>query len=190
MSTVLNLPTGARVNLDVFDELMQTYPAGGPGDSSSSPVGICLYGLVRLVQPSLVVEIGTMEGATSAWLARAVAENGRGTYRGYEWQASYAATTAHLLERAVPGGNYEVINANFIDSPPVECDFAFIDTPKHLYGLVFQNLLLPMGSYVCAHDTAHWDEARMFAGMIGLLRDWETINIQQERGLMIARKVA
>lgn len=176
------------IDLAVFDEYAARYPAGWAEDSSSVAVSIALYGLVRLIQPSIVVEVGTFEGATSIWLARAVAENGRGRYIGFEAVPQNAAATEQALKRAVPGGAWTVRAENILEVPYVEADFLFLDHAKQHYPHALAKSLIPVGGHVAAHDTYAWPDAVRFYEWMTLQREWEVLNLLQERGLMIARK--
>lgn len=178
------------VNEAVFKELEAKYPAGTLVDSSSVPTSQLLYALAKLVRPCRVVEIGTFHGATSAWLARAVAENGYGDYVGYEINPDNARITRAVLEEACPGGKWIVHQRDIRQEPYVEADFVFMDHAKQLYMEATQKLMIPVGGYLCAHDTASWPEAVHFGRWMQVMPGWESINIQQERGLMIARRLA
>lgn len=178
------------VNIDVFNEYEAKYPAGHSLDSSSSPVSIFLYGLCRLVQPSRVVEIGTFHGATSIWLARAVVENKRGLYIGYEAVESNAEQTKKALESAVPGGPWTVHTKNFMEEQYLEADFVFLDHAKELYAAAFHRCNVPIGGYVVAHDTAAWPDAVAFMRYMHMFPNWELLNIQQELGVLVARRTS
>jgi predicted O-methyltransferase YrrM len=180
----------SAVDLDVFAEFERRYPVGILRDSSSVATSVCVYGLIRLIQPAVVVEMGTWEGATSIWMARALAENGRGEYIGYEVREDKAMETHAALSRAVPGGRWTVKNQSCLDERYIEVDFLFMDHAKEQYGPAFSKCLFPIGGYCVAHDTQAWPNAVKFYQHLKLLPEWEILNIQQERGLMIARKVA
>lgn len=174
----------------VFDEFSECYPPGHFVDASSCNTSQLLYSLVRLIQPCHVVEIGTWDGATSIWLARAIAENGRGSYTGYEVMPAKADEARRNLERAVPGGKWTVHNADFLTIPYIETDFLFMDHEKTQYGAAFGKCFVPLNGYVLAHDTQAWPAAVQFWKNMSVMPGWELLNIQEERGLMIARKVA
>lgn len=178
----------SEVNRSVFDEYEKRFPTGYLADSSSSATSIALYGLIRLIQPSVVVEFGTWDGATSIWLARALAENGRGRYIGYEIQPSKVAATEQALKRAVPNGPWTLKNHSPLDEPYIEADFVFMDHEKTQYLPTFFKCMVPVGGYLLAHDTQAWPASVQFYEWMTLQREWEVLNILQERGLMIARK--
>jgi predicted O-methyltransferase YrrM len=78
---------------------------------------------------------------------------------------------------------------DFMQEPYVETDFLFLDHAKEHYPHAFQKCLIPVGGYVVAHDTQAWPVAVQFYQYMKILPGYEILNIQQERGLMIARKL-
>jgi len=182
--------TQAVVNLDIFEEFKLRFPPGHSKDSSSYPISQALYALVRLIQPSHVVEVGTFEGASSIWLARAVAENSRGSYTGYEVNREGAAKTRESLAAAVPGGPWLVKGMDVLAEPYIETDFLFLDCEKTTYGPAFAKCLVPVNGYVVAHDTAAWPAAIHFYRFMKILPEYEVVNLHSELGLMVARKIA
>jgi predicted O-methyltransferase YrrM len=175
-------------NLNYFEDLKVKYPPGHTKDSSSYPISQAIYSLVRLLQPSHVVEVGTFEGATSVWLARAIEENNRGTFTGYEINAERAKTARANLEAAVGGRHWQVKTMDIQQEPYVETDFVFLDCDKKLYSAALSKCLIPVNGYVVAHDTVSWPDAVQFYKLMGIQPDWEVVNLHTEQGLMIARK--
>ncbi len=178
------------MNEAVFEEAKTKFPPGHSKDSSSFPISNALYSFARLIQPSHIVEVGTFEGATSIWLARALEENRRGSFTGYEVHAGRAQATRENLERAVPGGNWEVKACSVLDEPYIETDFLFLDCDKALYPKALGMCLIPVNGYVFAHDTAAWPQAIQFYKYMKVTPEYEVVSVHTELGLMIARKVA
>ena len=179
-----------RVDTDVFEEFGRRYPPGHLVNATSSNTSQLIHALLRVVQPCHVVEIGTWDGATSMWMVRALIENGRGSYTGYEINPKQAEETHRNLERACPGGPWAVKSMNFLDEQYVESDFVFMDHEKTLYGPAMSKLFVPLNGYLLAHDTQAWPASVQFAKNLSVTPGWEILNIHEERGLTIARKVA
>jgi len=177
------------VNAAVFERAMLKYPPGHTKDSSSYPISQAIYSLIRLIQPSHVVEVGTFEGATSIWIARAIEENNRGSFTGYEIQPELANTARTNLEAAVPGGRWDIKTMNVLEEPYIETDFLFLDCEKTLYPAAMSKCLIPINGYVIAHDTVSWPAAAQFYRYLRSFNEYEVTNIHSEQGLMIARKV-
>lgn len=173
----------------VFERFAERFPPGHARDSSSFPISQMLYALARLIQPSTIVEVGTWEGATSIWLARAVEENKRGVYVGYEIQPQKVEETTRVLQAAVPDGRWVVKPMNVLDEPYIETDFLFLDHEKTLYQDTLAKALIPVNGYVIAHDTAAWPHAIQFYRQMKFQPTFEVVNIHTELGLMIARRI-
>ncbi len=62
------------------------------GAAVTFETGQFLYGLVRLIRPGLVVELGTHRGVSTLWLARGLQDGGRGRLLSFD-----------LFERTEPG---------------------------------------------------------------------------------------
>ncbi|HVI56276.1 MAG TPA: class I SAM-dependent methyltransferase [Luteibacter sp.] len=61
-----------------------------------------LYSIVRRERPSVVVELGTGMGVTSAWIAAAMRENGHGTLYTYDNGAHYARPKVREFLQEMP----------------------------------------------------------------------------------------
>lgn len=177
------------VNVAAFEELKAAFPPGHTENSSSYPISHTVYALVRLIQPSHVVEVGTFSGATSAWIARAIAENQRGKFTGYEVQPELATATRDTLRKAVPGGAWDIKTMNVLEETYIETDFLFLDCDKTLYPAALSKCLIPINGYVVAHDTVSWPAAAHFYRYVKTFDEYEVVNLHTEQGLMIARKV-
>lgn len=65
------------MNLSEFEFLMRDYPSLASRRHSQ-----LLFGLVRWLQPQSVVEVGTWQGYTACWIARALQCDLRQEWRG------------------------------------------------------------------------------------------------------------
>ncbi|MGY1897830.1 O-methyltransferase [Nocardia gipuzkoensis] len=109
--------------------------AGLPPIDVSAPQGKFLYLLARTVGARRVLEIGTLGGYSTIWLARAVGEKGRVVT--LEFAAEHADVARANLERAGVGDRVEIRVGAALDSLPVLAeedpdpfDLVFIDADK------------------------------------------------------------
>ncbi|UGT66749.1 O-methyltransferase [Nocardia gipuzkoensis] len=109
--------------------------AGLPPIDVSAPQGKFLHLLARTVGARRVLEIGTLGGYSTIWLARAVGEKGRVVT--LEFAAEHADVARANLERAGVGDRVEIRVGAALDSLPVLAeedpdpfDLVFIDADK------------------------------------------------------------
>ncbi|WP_280239464.1 O-methyltransferase [Nocardia abscessus] len=109
--------------------------AGLPPIDVSAPQGKFLHLLARTVGARRVLEIGTLGGYSTIWLARAVGEKGRVVT--LEFAAQHAEVARANLERAGVGDRVEIRVGAALDSLPVLAeedpdpfDLVFIDADK------------------------------------------------------------
>ncbi|MCC3330384.1 O-methyltransferase [Nocardia abscessus] len=109
--------------------------AGLPAIDVSAPQGKFLHLLARTVGARRVLEIGTLGGYSTIWLARAVGEKGRVVT--LEFAAQHAEVARANLERAGVGDRVEIRVGAALDSLPVLAeedpdpfDLVFIDADK------------------------------------------------------------
>ncbi|MGY2005421.1 O-methyltransferase [Nocardia gipuzkoensis] len=109
--------------------------AGLPPIDVSAPQGKFLHLLARTVGARRVLEIGTLGGYSTIWLARAVGEKGRVVT--LEFAAEHADVARANLERAGLGDRVEIRVGAALDSLPVLAeedpdpfDLVFIDADK------------------------------------------------------------
>ncbi|MBF6335428.1 O-methyltransferase [Nocardia abscessus] len=109
--------------------------AGLPPIDVSAPQGKFLHLLARTVGARRVLEIGTLGGYSTIWLARAVGEKGRVVT--LEFAAQHAEVARANLERAGVGERVEIRVGAALDSLPVLAeedpdpfDLVFIDADK------------------------------------------------------------
>ncbi len=191
------------MNRERFDEFTGQYDqTDGRSDFKQTPLdmGRFIYALIRLERPEVLVEVGAMNGATSAWMLRALRENGRGQYQGWEKNENEARlwgrNMLHIFGDSPPPS---VLNrASFYDVESVPCDFAFIDhEPKAEYLRAFDMLDMEEGGILLAHDLAYtgMERNKKNAGVWDLYdrlledRKWDVLPLYGGRGLVMARKV-
>jgi predicted O-methyltransferase YrrM len=105
--------------------------AGLPEIDVSAPQGRMLHLLARMAGARHVLEIGTLGGYSTIWLARAVGEGGQVVT--LELEADYAAVARANLDAAGVGGRVEIVVGPAIDSLATlegPFDFVFIDADK------------------------------------------------------------
>ncbi len=109
--------------------------AGLPAIDVSAPQGKFLHLLARTVGAQRVLEIGTLGGYSTIWLARAVGAEGRVVT--LEFAAQHAEMARANLERAGVGDRVEIRVGAALDSLPVLAeedpdpfDLVFIDADK------------------------------------------------------------
>lgn len=180
------------VNTEAYDKLLRDFPSGHVATESSSITGLCLYGLIRFLRPTKVVEIGSHMGIAAAWMARAVAENGHGTYTGYEINPDLVSRSKALLSGCLPSGPWTIVHGSFFDAPgPVVTDFAFLDIdPKETYRQAWEHLEVPVGGVLVADDVTYLPQAATIIEYARSLPGWKSVVLAGERGLLLARREA
>ncbi len=122
-----------------LDAAVAAAQAAGLPDIAVSPVlGKYLYLLARLTGARRILEIGTLGGYSTTWLARALPEDGRVVT--LEYEAKHARVARANLDRAAMGPWVEIMIGAALDSlreleergdPPF--DMVFIDADKENY---------------------------------------------------------
>lgn len=109
--------------------------AGLPAIDVSPPQGKFLYLIAKSVRARRVLEIGTLGGYSTAWLARAVGKSGQVVT--LEYAAEHAEVARENLDRAGVGERVEIRVGAALDSLPVLAeeepepfDLVFIDADK------------------------------------------------------------
>lgn len=117
--------------------------AGLPAIEVSPPLGAMLHILARSVRARTVLEIGTLGGYSTTWLARALEPGGRLVT--LEVDPHHAEVARANLERAGVAGSVEVRVGAALDSLPVlrdegfgPVDVVFIDANKDGYADYFE----------------------------------------------------
>ncbi|MFJ9367154.1 O-methyltransferase [Nocardia sp. NPDC101769] len=109
--------------------------AGLPAIDVSPPQGKFLYLIAKSVRARRVLEVGTLGGYSTTWLARAVGKAGRVVT--LEYEPKHAEVARHNLDRAGVGERVDVRVGAALDSLPVLAeeqpepfDLVFIDADK------------------------------------------------------------
>lgn len=158
-----------------------------------------LYGLVRWLEPEVVVEIGTYRGYAASWIARAIQENNHGRlfcidgfvcpphpYGDFEthWNDNLTKLGVRDWVTLIKGKSHQV-------KWPDKIDMAFIDADHSYVGCCHDvNQALLKGARVLAVDNTHltegsrrWaDEFRALAPSIG----WDLIEVPFQEGFLVA----
>lgn len=175
----------------------------GQSDFQATPtaVGHLIYSIAKLEQPKRMVEVGSHEGATSAWMIRALKENGAGTYEGWEVNESVTRKWKSSLTDIFGKVNAATLHeSSFLEETNVHTDFAFIDLePKKDYVAAFERMNVSVDGIVMAHDLTWkgrppWEPNDYNQGVWDLydtflsLDEWDVVPFFGGRGLIVARK--
>ncbi len=115
------------------DALAANAAAGLPAIDVSPPQGKLLYLLARAAGARRVLEIGTLGGYSTIWLARAVGADGRVTT--LEYEPRHAEVARRNLDAAGVGERVEILVGAALDSLPglaggEPFDLVFVDADK------------------------------------------------------------
>ena len=178
-----------------YEVMKRTYKDGEMMPESSAATFEFLYGLVRLLKPMRIVEVGSHNGVALSWLVRAAVENKNGALVvGYEIDPRLRAEAVQRLELCAPGERWQVKGDFFAEPAPVECDFCFLDIdPKSDYQRAFQRLSIAEDGMLVADDMLRGEHAadaldfsyKEFVGNPA----WHTVMLKGERGVLMARRM-
>ena len=128
-----------------FDALLAANAAAGlPAIDVSAAQGALLGLLVRLTGASAVLEVGTLGGYSTLWLARALPPGGRIVT--LEVDPHHAQVARDNLDRAGVGGSVDVVVGPALDTLPGltgPFDLVFIDADKQ-HSADYVELALPL----------------------------------------------
>ncbi len=117
------------------DALAANAAAGLPSIDVSAPQGKLLHLLAKMTGARSALEIGTLGGYSTIWLASALPEGGR--LFTLEWSARHAEVARRNVERAGLGGKVQIRTGAALETlPKIEAeglgpfDFVFIDADK------------------------------------------------------------
>jgi caffeoyl-CoA O-methyltransferase len=177
------------------------FPIIGPA------AGQLCYLLARLVGARKVFELGSGYGYSTAWFARAVAENGGGTVHHVVWDQDLSARARGHLERLGYGDivRYRVGEAveALRESTDGPFDVVFNDIDKHAYpdslpviesrlrpgGLLIIDNMIWHGAIFDADDRSPNNEGvREFTRRITRSPDWITSLLPLRDGLIVAMR--
>jgi predicted O-methyltransferase YrrM len=126
--------------------LADAQAAGLPEIQVSPGQGKFLYLLAKLVGARRILEVGTLGGYSSIWLARALPEGGRMVT--LELERRHADVAAGNLERARLADKVEIVVGPALESlpalaarSPVPFDLVFLDADKVNYPAYFQQIM-------------------------------------------------
>jgi predicted O-methyltransferase YrrM len=174
----------------VFDLIRAQFVPGRLTTETTWNGAAFVAGLVNLCRPFRAVEVGAHNGTTSAYIVRALKENGDGNFVAYELDACRCVEIAVKLGEVWSGGPWAIVSGDFFDLvSPDPVDFAFIDIdPKSDYVRVYESLSFADGAVLVAHDaTLSADDVH--ALRLRLASDgWEQFTLPHERGFLVAVK--
>ena len=111
--------------------MASTAAAGLPAIAVSPLQGAMLHVLARATKPRAILEVGTLGGYSTIWLARALEPGGRMTT--LEYERKHADVARRNIDNAGVGDRVDIRVGKAIDSLPSltgPFDFVFIDADK------------------------------------------------------------
>lgn len=123
----------------------------------SPELGKFLYLLVKMIKARIILEIGTLAGYSSIWLARALPENGKLTT--LEVSREHADEAMKNFRNAGLGNKIDLLFGNAANSLEKlrgeKFDFVFIDADKTGYPDYFDKVMLMVnqGAIIAADNT-------------------------------------
>jgi len=182
-----------------FQEAVSTVP-----NAITQATALIMYGLIRGLRPTVVLEIGTFCGYTACWLSRALQENGSGhlwIVDNFTFPPGSAEMVYQNLDRCGVADRVTILEKNSQEilwsvDVPTPIDFAFIDG-DHAYDVCSSDVenclkgLSPRGM-ICIHDVisthdVHRLWAEIVAGDITGAQAIETMRFEESEGLGVIR---
>jgi len=179
--------------------LTQARTSGLPEIQVSATQGKFIYLLAKLVGARRILEIGTLGGYSTIWLARALPEDGRLVT--LELETAHAEVARANIARAGFSGKVEIIVGSALQTLPEVCDEAaepfdlvFIDADKENYSNYFSHVMRAVhsGSLILddnvvrngavlapRHDDSAAVAARAFNAMLAADLRLEALVLQQ-----------
>lgn len=161
-----------------------------------------LYGLIRWLEPQIVVEVGTHIGMSAVWMARALQENNHGRLYCIDpfcWvEENQEEQWVENLEKCGVRDWVTLIKERSqIAIWPPYVEFAYIDG-NHTYDACKLDVkkAFDLGaSVICMHDTVSWEGSRKLSEewQSGKFRlgssKWTFMEDYTEEGILIAKKM-
>ena len=119
------------------------------------PVGSFLYGLVKILQPQLILETGTYSGISSLYMAQALKENSHGELITVEHEMFHKQRAERLWEKCGVNQYVTCINQSSLDfQPNQQYDLLFLDSEPQIRYQELVNFFphLKEGGYIGIHD--------------------------------------
>ena len=178
---------------EFFDNVQGCYSAG------TQRHGPLLYGLVRWLMPSVVVEVGSLGGYTAAWMARALFENGHGALWCIDDFSLVPGGREKLANNLEQLGVYDRVTILEGRSDlvvwPTPVDLAFIDGDHSYQGCLADVLRAVKNGAKCivVHDTVGWWGPRQVVdgfrnGDYPELMDYDFMECMFDSGLAVFKK--
>lgn len=173
----------------VFEEIRNSFPPGAMYRETPWNGAAFVYGLVALYRPLRVIEVGCCVGSTTAYIAKALIENGQGEVIAYENHQGYVEEATRRLTELWPGGRWSVVAGDFYETcTPDPVDFAFIDIdPKEDYVKAYERITWTDKAALVAHDaTLDGAAAVVHSFRMRLAADgWIVSQFDPERGFLV-----
>jgi len=170
-------------------------------------VGEFLYGLVRMIKPENILETGTHKGISTAYMASALKENGKGSITTIEYEEKHIFDANELFVKLDLSNLINIVNQDINTFNPGnnQYDFIFLDTEPNLRFnefIRFWNNLKP-GGFIAIHDlspgmgqggvTLHgienWPFGTMPEEMKTILKEQvQSFHFETPRGLFLGQK--
>lgn len=152
------------------------------GMATEQEVSFLLWGLVRALQPDVVVETGAYRGDSSVLMGKALRSNGHG----HLWAIEHSPLCAHSTTMRCQALPVTVVQGESLDwTPPAPIDLAFLDSDiltRPLEVKRFWPYFRP-GATVAIHDTA--PHHRNPEHLQELCHGLGYLNLRTPRGLML-----
>lgn len=155
--------------------------------STEREVGLLLAGLVRALQPEVVVELGGANGATSEMLCKALVSNGHGRLHVVEIDH---ANRAKIAPR-VSASYCSIVAADARTwAPPTGIDLLYVDdgpVNDRIISLAHHLAHMTPSGIIAVHDTgSHWTLGRQLRAAF-CDASWQLIQLPTPRGLTLLR---
>ena len=150
-------------------------------------VAVLLSGLVRGLQPEVIVELGAYTGATTSHLGRSAWMNGHGHVYALDTDSGFLGS-AHQRCFGLP---VTLVCADAMGwSPPAPVDLLYVDNgevSRRLLTLHRWTQHMSRRGIIAVHDTgSHWSLGLAIRNS-AILRDWPRISLPTPRGLTLLR---
>jgi predicted O-methyltransferase YrrM len=159
---------------------------------------LILHGLIRWLEPKIVIEIGTHIGFTACWLARGLQENGQGHLfcidpfcwieenQKEQWFTNISNCGVEGVVTLIQGRSQEVVW-------PIGPDLVYVDG-NHTYEVCKYDVERSRelgASCIVLHDTVSWEGSRKYSEEMredDKWRGWDFLEAEFECGLLIVKK--
>lgn len=145
-----------------------------------------LWGIVRAIQPDLVIETGAYKGTSTLRMAEAVHANGHGHVHAIEVAPDLALEASRVVA-GLPATIHQLDALEF--TPPGEVDFVFFDSRHTQRGAEFRRFYpwMTRSTVVAFHDTAKIPGVQTQVDALEQAGYVRSINLPTLRGISVAQ---